>query len=100
MAKPKTEKIPEKQRYRLYSIKEAAVYLGCGLYTVRQFVWGKVLPVVKFGKKQYIDLPSDETISRCIRQAQQDNPDLKSDNEIDRYEQAEQFRLNFKREEK
>ena len=55
MAKPKIENsyIPIK---RLFSIKEGATYLGCGVFTVRQLVWGKVLPVVKFGKKQYLDL--------------------------------------------
>jgi len=45
--------IPKK---RLHSIKEGAKYLGCGVFTVRQLVWSKRLPVVTFGKKQYIDL--------------------------------------------
>jgi len=44
--------IPEK---RLYSIKEGAKYLGCGVYTLRELIWRRVLPVVKFGKKQYVD---------------------------------------------
>ena len=44
--------IPEK---RLYSIKEGAKYLGCGVYTLRELIWGRVLPVVKYGKKQYLD---------------------------------------------
>jgi len=49
-------------------------------------------------KKQYIDLPSAETLSRCIRKAQKENPDLQSDDDIDRYQEAEQFRLNFRKE--
>ena len=50
--------IPKK---RLHSIKEGAIYLGCGVFTVRQLVWAKRLPVVQFGKKQYLDIYDLET---------------------------------------
>lgn len=51
---PKQNKfIPVK---RLYTVKESAVYLGCGVYTVRELIWSRRLPVVKFGRKQYLDI--------------------------------------------
>ena len=50
-------------------------------------------------KKQYTELTSAETLSRCVRSVQEENPALQSDNEIKKYEEAEQFRLHFKKEE-
>jgi hypothetical protein len=44
---------------RLFTIKEAAVYLGRGVWGVRDLIWKGVLPVVKNrdnGKKLFIDI--------------------------------------------
>jgi len=43
-------------RKRLYTIKEAAEYLGHTVWGIRSLIWGKVLPVVKHGRKQFLDL--------------------------------------------
>ncbi len=40
---------------RLFSLKEAAVYLGKGLYGIRELVWCGKLPIVRDGRKQMID---------------------------------------------
>lgn len=43
---------------RLYTLKEAAIYLGRKEYSVRDLVWKQALPVVKEedGRKLYIDI--------------------------------------------
>jgi excisionase family DNA binding protein len=43
---------------RLYTIKEAAEYLGRGVWGVRDLIWKGILPVVKMegGKKLYLDI--------------------------------------------
>ena len=41
---------------RLYTLKEAAFYLGKGLYGVRELVWSGKLPVVRQGRKMFIDI--------------------------------------------
>ena len=41
---------------RLYDLKEAGQYLGRTVWGVRELVWKGALPVVKDGRKQYIDL--------------------------------------------
>ena len=43
---------------RLYTIKEAATFLGRGVWGVRDLIWKGVLPVVKMegGKKLYLDI--------------------------------------------
>ena len=43
-------------RQRLYDLKSAAEYLGRTVWGVRELVWKGALPVVKDGRKQYIDL--------------------------------------------
>jgi len=43
-------------RKRLYTIPEAAEYLGHTVWGIRSLVWGKKLPVVKHGRKQFLDL--------------------------------------------
>jgi len=45
--------IPKK---RLYTIPEAAEYLGHSIWGIRSLIWGKVLPVVRYGRRQYLDL--------------------------------------------
>ena len=39
---------------RLYSLKEAAPYLGRTLWGIRELVWAGKLPVVKSGKRQFV----------------------------------------------
>jgi excisionase family DNA binding protein len=41
---------------RLYTLKEAALYLGRGLHGVRDLVWNGEVPVVRNGRKMFIDL--------------------------------------------
>ena len=41
---------------RLYDLKEAAIYLGRPVFSVRTLIWGGTLPVIKDGRKQYLDL--------------------------------------------
>jgi excisionase family DNA binding protein len=43
---------------RLLTVKAAAQYLGCGVYGVRELLWRRELPVVRWGKggKYWIDL--------------------------------------------
>lgn len=41
---------------RLYTLKEAAIFLGRTLYSVRELVWARELPIVKHGKKQWVDV--------------------------------------------
>jgi len=41
---------------RLFDLKEAAVYLGRPVFSVRTLIWKGVLPVVKEGRKMYLDI--------------------------------------------
>ncbi len=43
---------------RMYSIKEAAIYLGLSEYTVRTLIWSGELPFMKIdgGRKQLLDI--------------------------------------------
>ena len=42
---------------RLYSIPEAATYLGCTVLAVRTFIWGRRLPAVRLGRRKlWLDL--------------------------------------------
>jgi excisionase family DNA binding protein len=43
-------------RKRLYTVKEAALYLGHTVWGVRSLIWSKTLPVVQHGRKQFVDL--------------------------------------------
>lgn len=48
---PKNIQRPEQ---RLYDLKAAAKYLGCPLWTIRELIWSRDLPVVRWGRKQYM----------------------------------------------
>lgn len=50
---------------RLYCLKSASSYLDLGLHGVRNLVWTGQIPVVKIGKKQFIDL---EDLERFVSQ--------------------------------
>ena len=41
---------------RLYTLREAGVYLGRSEYSVRTLVWNGQLPVVRHERKQWIDV--------------------------------------------
>jgi len=53
MGKETNAYIPRK---RLYTLTEAAGYLGHTIWAVRSLVWGKKLPVVRHGRKQWLDI--------------------------------------------
>jgi len=50
----KTKKSPVTQR--LYSIKDAAQYMGRSVWGMRELAWGGKLPLLKDGKKIYFDV--------------------------------------------
>lgn len=54
----KPHRIHNPVRKRLYTIKEAAQYLGRSVWGIRDLVWGGKLPVVKevSGRKIFIDV--------------------------------------------
>jgi len=41
---------------RLYTLKEASVYLGRTLWGLREMVWAGRIPIVRDGKKMFIDI--------------------------------------------
>ena len=41
---------------RLYDLKQAAQYLGRAVWGVRELIWAGKLPVVKSGRKMYLDI--------------------------------------------
>ena len=41
---------------RLYSIKEAAVYLGRSMWSIREMIWAGKIPCVKDGKRIFPDI--------------------------------------------
>lgn len=50
---------------RLYSIKEAAVYLGRSTWSVREMIWAGKIPYIKDGKRIFVDIRDlDEWIEK------------------------------------
>ncbi len=50
---------------RLYSIPEAAEYLGRSVWSVRELIWNGKLPCVKVGRRIHLDiLDLDQWIDR------------------------------------
>ena len=47
---------PPPPRQRLYDLKAAAGYLGRSVWGVRELVWSGQIPVVKSGRKLYLDI--------------------------------------------
>ena len=41
---------------RLYSIPEAAEYLGRSVWSVRELIWGGKLPCIKAGRRIHLDI--------------------------------------------
>ena len=51
---------------RLYDLKEAAIYLGRPIFSIRTLIWKGALPYVKEGRRQYLDVHDMDTyIERC-----------------------------------
>lgn len=61
--------------------------------------WREFEEAGQFGitEREYINLTSAETISRAIRKVQEQNPELRptKDLELEKYQMAEQHRLNY-----
>ena len=45
---------------RLYSIEEAATYLGRSIWSMRHLIWGGALPHVRVGKRIHVDIEDME----------------------------------------
>ena len=41
---------------RLYTVREAANYLSHTIWGMRNLIWAGTLPVVQYGRKQWIDI--------------------------------------------
>ncbi len=60
-----TEATKHKQQKRLYSVKEAAKYLGRTVWAVREMLWAGKMPYVKDGRRILIDIHDmDEWIEK------------------------------------
>ena len=64
MAVKASEKKGKKQEHgissplspRLYPLADAATYLGRSVYSLRTLIWNGDLPVIKSGKKMWVDI--------------------------------------------
>ena len=54
--KKKAQRITNPQRPRLLSLKEAATFLGVGIWTMRDIVWSGAVPLVRFRRRMYFDV--------------------------------------------
>ena len=54
--KRKAQRINNPFTKRLYTLKEAGQYLARSEYSIRSLIWAGLLPVVKHGKKQWVDI--------------------------------------------
>lgn len=52
----KAQRIHNPLSKRLYSLKEAAIYLGRPIWGVRTLIWNGKLPVIQDGRKYYLDI--------------------------------------------
>lgn len=56
---------PDKSRKRLYTIKEAAVYLGRTDWGLREMIWAGKISVIRDGRRILLDIADmDEWINR------------------------------------
>jgi hypothetical protein len=55
-AKARAQRINNPQRPRLLSLKEAATFLGVGIWTMRDIVWSGAVPLVRFRRRMYFDV--------------------------------------------
>jgi len=59
-------------RKRLYTLAEAADYLGRSVWSIRRLIWGAVLPSVRVQGRVHLDVADmDELIerSKCVEDA-------------------------------
>jgi excisionase family DNA binding protein len=57
--------VRERIRKRLYNIDEAAEYLGRSIWSVRELMYGGVLPYIKIGRRISFDIHDlDKVIER------------------------------------
>jgi excisionase family DNA binding protein len=47
---------PEGLTKRLYTVKEAAQFLGRSEWSVRELIWAGKLPCVKVGRRRHLDI--------------------------------------------
>lgn len=68
--KPQTTTQLEELKPRLLPLQDAAKYLGAHLHFVRDLIWSKELPYLKFGKRYVVEVRDlDEYIERMKRAA-------------------------------
>jgi excisionase family DNA binding protein len=61
----KAQRIYNPLNKRLFDLKEAAVYLGRPVFSVRTLIWSGALPRIKEGRKYYLDVyDMDEYIEK------------------------------------
>ena len=48
--------LPKLVNKRLVTLAEAAAYLGCANITVRRLIWNGLLPVVRWDRRQRVDI--------------------------------------------
>ena len=53
--------MPSPLSKRLYDLKEAAIYLGRPVFSVRTLIWNGALPVIKDSRKLYVDIVDMDT---------------------------------------
>ena len=46
----------EKHKKRLYTIKEAAEYLGRPVWSIRELIWAGAIPFIQNGRIYYLDI--------------------------------------------
>jgi excisionase family DNA binding protein len=52
----KEQKIPNLMKKRLYTLKEAAHYLGRPVFSLRTMLWSGKIPYIRDGRKYYLDI--------------------------------------------
>jgi len=52
----KAHRIPNPMSKRLYTIKEAAVYLGRPVWGIRSLIWDGKIRYIQDGRKYYLDV--------------------------------------------
>ena len=56
-----TNPVGQRINKRLYSIKEASIYLGRSIWAVREMLWAGKLPYVKDGRRILLDINDMES---------------------------------------
>ena len=56
---------------RLYSIREAAIYLGWSPWAVRRLIWSGMLPEVRTGRRVHVDIQDMEKLIQANKSSQE-----------------------------